>query len=165
MVERAIRVGASSQVHFEAFFEAEQPRLLRTMYLMCGDRGEAEELTQEAFLRVWERWGRVAAVESPSGYLYATSYNLFRSRLRVVRRRAGLILRQPEPTQSLDARALVVDELRRLPPRQRAALVLTEYVGCSSEEAGGLMGIKSVTVRVLASQARSALRERLEEGE
>jgi RNA polymerase sigma-70 factor (ECF subfamily) len=58
-------------------------------------------------------------------------------------------------------RQVVAQELARLTPRQRAALVLTELVGYSSEEAGGLLGVRAVTVRALASQGRAAMRERL----
>lgn len=67
---------------FEAFFEAEQRRLYGTLCLATGNRAEAEELMQEAFLRLWERWDSVRGLEDPVGYLYRTAFNLFRNRLR-----------------------------------------------------------------------------------
>ena len=62
-----------------------------------------------------------------------------------------------------DERDALARALARLPERQRAAIVLTELLGYSSEEAGGVLGVKDVTVRSLASQARSTLRTHLED--
>jgi DNA-directed RNA polymerase specialized sigma24 family protein len=65
---------------FEDFFHAHQ-RLLRAMYLATGDRHEAEDLAQEAFVRIFERWERVRSLDDPAGYLYRTALNARRSRL------------------------------------------------------------------------------------
>ena len=70
--------------------------------LITGNRAEAKELSQDAFLKVWERWDRVAGMEKPIGYLYRTAMNLFRKRYR----RAVLALRKTErepPTVALIA--------------------------------------------------------------
>src|SRR5512141_730199 len=75
---------------FEDFFEAQSRRLFGAMCLVTGNRSEAEEITQDAFLRVWERWDRVASLDDPTGYLYRVAMNLFRSRLR----RAALAARK-----------------------------------------------------------------------
>ena len=77
-------------VAFEAFFEAERARLLRALYLLTGNGEEAEEVLQESFIAVWERWDRVGAMEDPTGYLYRTALNRYRSRLRRVARAARL---------------------------------------------------------------------------
>ena len=50
---------------FERFFDAERTRLFGALAVMSGNRAEAEEVMQDAFLKVWERWGRVSAMESP----------------------------------------------------------------------------------------------------
>jgi RNA polymerase sigma-70 factor (ECF subfamily) len=60
-----------------------------------------------------------------------------------------------------DERDALARALGRLPERQRSALVLTELLGYGSQEAGTILGVKDVTVRSLASQARAALREDL----
>src|SRR4029450_2834886 len=67
---------------FEAFFEAEHERLLRALYLVTGNAQEAEELMRDAFVAVWERWDRVSGMDEPTGYLFRTAMNRFRSRLR-----------------------------------------------------------------------------------
>ena len=53
---------------FEAFFEDEKDRLLRILSVITGSRAEAEDLAQEAFTMVFERWDRVAAMDEPAGY-------------------------------------------------------------------------------------------------
>ena len=52
---------------FEAFFEAEHERLFRALYLVTGNAQEAEELMQDAFVAVWERWDRVSGMDEPTG--------------------------------------------------------------------------------------------------
>jgi RNA polymerase sigma-70 factor (ECF subfamily) len=66
---------------FEDFFHAHHERLLRTMSLATGDRHEAGDLAQEAFVRIFERWERVRSLDDPAGYLYRTALNARRSRL------------------------------------------------------------------------------------
>ena len=149
---------------FEGFFEAEHARLLRALYLVTGNVQEAEELMQDAFLAVWERWDRVAAMDEPVGYLYRTAMNRFRSRLRRVNRAARKVVGSAaggDAFAAADERDALARALATLPERQRAALVLTELLGYGSEEAGRILGVRDVTVRSLASQARAALRENL----
>jgi RNA polymerase sigma-70 factor (sigma-E family) len=152
--------------NFEAFFEAEHARLLRALYLVTGDPQEAEELMQDAFVAVWERWDRVRSMDEPTGYLYRTAMNRFRSRLRRAARatRRALAPRDsPDAFADVERRDTVARALAALPERQRAAIVLTELLGFGSEEAGRLLGVKDVTVRSLASQARASLRTTLED--
>jgi RNA polymerase sigma factor (sigma-70 family) len=146
---------------FEAFFEAEHARLLRALYLVTGNVEEAEEVTQDAFLSVWERWDRVDAMEDPTGYLFRTAMNRFRSRYRRAARAARRVVGGAEGRDAFaeaDERDALARALAALPARQRAAIVLTELLGYGSEEAGRILGVKDVTVRSLASQARGALR-------
>src|SRR5919204_30504 len=58
---------------FEAFFELERTRLYGALVLLTRDRHEAEELMQDAFLRLLERWDRVSAMEDPAAYLYRSA--------------------------------------------------------------------------------------------
>jgi len=151
---------------FEAFFRDEHARLLRALFLVTGNGSEAEELMQEAFLKVWERRDRVGRLDDPTGYLYRTAMNAFRSRYRRALRAARRAIHPSPPADAFaqaEDRDRVARALRTLPPRQRAALVLTELLGYGSEEAGRVLGVKAVTARVLASQARAALRMELEQ--
>jgi RNA polymerase sigma-70 factor (ECF subfamily) len=155
----------SDTAAFEDFFRGQTQSLYAHLCLITGNRAEAEELAQEAFLKVWERWDRVADMEQPVGYLYATAMNLFRKRYR----RAVLALRKTVSEElrrdefaTVEDRSLVARALVELTPRQRAALVLTEMIGFSSEEAGQMLGVSPGTVRALASQGRAAMKRHLE---
>jgi RNA polymerase sigma-70 factor (ECF subfamily) len=146
---------------FVAFFEAHHARLYGTLCLVTTDRAEAEDVMQEAFLKLWERWDRVRAHPDPGGYLYLTAFNLFRSRLRRTTRaaRRALTGSPTDPLAEVDARESLAAGLRALTPRQRAAIVLLDLLDFSSEEAGRALGVRPVTVRVLASQGRATLRD------
>ena len=147
---------------FEVFVTASQTRLFGSLCLMTGSRHEAEEIAQEAYVRVLERWDQVQGLDDPTGYLFVTALNVFRKRMR----RAGIALRRSigmAPSQdafgAVEDRAVVLGALAKLPPDQRAALVVTALLGYSSEEAGQLLGIQPSTVRARATRGRTALRE------
>jgi len=87
MLTEVVAVASES---FEEFFARERDRLFRVMLLTTYDRSEAEELTQDAFLRVWERWDRVGSMAEPAAYLHRAAFNAFLSR----RRRAAFAMRR-----------------------------------------------------------------------
>jgi RNA polymerase sigma-70 factor (ECF subfamily) len=146
---------------FEAFYETERPRLFRALLILTGEVHEAEDLIQEAFFKVWERWDRVSGMDNPVGYLHRTAMNGFRSRYRralsAARQRLAAARDAPDPFAAVEARDAALRALRALTRRQRAAVVLTELLGYSVEETGSLLSIRPGTVRVLISQARAAL--------
>jgi RNA polymerase sigma-70 factor (ECF subfamily) len=157
----SLEVGGSTR-SFEEFVEAEHVRLYRALFLITGARHETEELMQDAFLRVWERWERVGTMDDPTGYLFRTAMNLWRNRLR----RAGLALRtavtfapSEDPFVAVEDQDAVFRALRKLTSNQRAALVTTSLFGYSSEEAGALLGMSAATVRMHASRGRAALKQ------
>ncbi len=162
--ERSVPPGAAAE-RFEEFFDRHHPRLLRALFLVTGNEQEAEELMQDAFLAVWERWDRVSAMDDPAGYLYRTAMNRFRSRWRRSVRAARESIRLASAGDAFaeaEERDAVKRALASVTPRQRAALVLTEYLGYGSEEAGRILGVKAATVRALASQGRATMKQKLE---
>jgi RNA polymerase sigma factor (sigma-70 family) len=153
-------------IDFEGFFSENRERLFRALWLVARDRHEAEEVAQDAFLKVWERWDRVGRMDDAEGYLFRTAFNLHRNR----RRRSLLALRRlvrttptPDPTDAVDDRDQVVRALGTLTARQRSAVVLTDLLELTSEEAARALGVRPSTVRVLAARARTALREEIGE--
>jgi RNA polymerase sigma-70 factor, ECF subfamily len=147
---------------FEELFADQHERLYRALYLIVGNTYEAEELMQDAFLQVLERWDRI---DNPAGYLYRTALNATRSRFRRLALAAKRTLTpgQPEdPFAELDLRDEMVRSLRGLPERQRAALVLMDLLDYRSEDAGKVLGIAAATVRSLASTGRAAMKLSLE---
>jgi len=151
---------------FEAFFETEARTLFRRLCAVTGNSAEAEEIMQDAFLALWERWDRVGAIQDPTAYLYRTAMDVFRRRSR----RAALALRRalspapdPAPFAEIDEQQDVVAALAELTPRQRAALVLTDVMDYSSEDAARALGVRAGTVRGLASRARANIRRQVGE--
>lgn len=147
-------------LQFEEFFEAERSRLFRALVLITYDVAEAEDLTQEAFVRVLERWDRIAQTDDPVAYLFRTAMNLHRSALRraiIAAKRSFRPSTGADPFDAVEAFDEAVRALAVLTPRQRAALVVTELLGFNSEEAGAILGVRPGTVRVLTSRARSIL--------
>jgi RNA polymerase sigma-70 factor, ECF subfamily len=150
-----------ARARFDTFFEEEHERLFKALYFVTGQRQDAEELMQDAFLRLWERWDQIERIEDPTGYLFRVALNGFRMR----RRRAAIAVRRVLPTADVrdvfadaEMRADVRSLLLGLTPRQRAALLLVDLLGYPSEQAGSILGVRASTVRALASQGRRALR-------
>jgi RNA polymerase sigma factor (sigma-70 family) len=147
---------------FESFFRAEYRSLCQALLLLVGDAFEAEEIAQETMTRVLERWDRVAAMDSPTGYAYRTALNLQRKRIRRLAVRARrrfatlpVVDIGPEAGERHDVRRA----LATLPEGQRAALILVDWLDMDTEEAALALGIKPASVRVRLHRARSALRD------
>lgn len=147
---------------FEEFYRDSFRRLFTALCLVTGDRHEAEEVAQDAFLRVYERWDRVGTIEDPTGYLFRVAMNVFRSRYRratlAVRRALFLSPPQTDELGAVEARDEVVRLLRGLPPRQRAAVVLTSILDYPAAEAGQMLGLSDSSVRSLTSRARAQMK-------
>lgn len=147
---------------FDDFFELEHERLLGALYLVTGNLQEAEDLMQDAFVKVLQRWEVVQSLTDPTGYLYRTAMNAFRTRYRrgrmAIRRMASVTRRESDPFNEVEVQESVRIALAALTPRQRAAIVLTELLGYPPSEAARALGIKASTVRALTSQARASLR-------
>jgi RNA polymerase sigma factor (sigma-70 family) len=157
--DREAPVGPTS---FDDFFLAEHDRLYRALFFVTGNSHDAEELVQDAFLKLWERWDRIATIDDPTAYLFRIALNGFRMRLRRARTAANRLVGAELPRDDYDEIELQEDVrqmLLALPTRQRAALVLTKIYGYSSAQAATIMGIRPTTVRALASQGRATLRE------
>ena len=148
-------------------------RVYRLAYRLTGNRHDAEDLTQETFIRVF----RSLASYQPGtfeGWLHRITTNLF---LDLVRRRARLRMEGlpddtdrlpgggPEPEQVWSDTHLdpaVQAALDELPPEFRAAVVLCDIEGLSYEEIGATLGVKLGTVRSRIHRGRAALRASLE---
>ena len=149
---------------FEEFYEANQQRLFVAICLVTGNRHEAEEVMQDAFLRVFERWDRVSGLDDPASYLFRAAMNVFRNRYRRAKLAVRRTLTAAQATDDLAAvetRDEVVRLMRELIPQQRAAVLLTAILGYSSEEAGRMLRMKASTVRVLTARARAEMKTKV----
>lgn len=131
----------------------------RFAYFLCGDQDLAQDLVQEAFVRVAGRLVRVRDVDRIDAYLRKTVLNLYTSSLRRRRiERMWLARRESMPPvagpDQLAERDAMWQALQRLPRRQRAAVVLRFYEDLSEQAAADALGcskraLNSLTVRAL----------------
>jgi RNA polymerase sigma factor (sigma-70 family) len=149
---------------FDCFFRTHHLRLFQALYLLTGDVHEADDITQEALLRTYERWDRVSSMDSAAGYVFRTAMNVYRSRLRrlaVRARHTFASLPSDDPSGSIAIGQDVRNALRSISDEQRQALILVEWLGLDSDEAGRVLGIDASSVRGRLHRGRAALRELL----
>lgn len=153
------------------------PRLLALAVRMLGDRMEAEDVAQEAFVRIWKQAPHWREGEARfDTWLHRVAMNLCYDRLRMRREvpdeapedlaREDAAPGPSGPEATLEARqhgARVRQALAALPPRQREALVLTYYQELSNAETAGLMGVTVDALESLLVRARRNVRAYLAE--
>ncbi|MCU1590990.1 MAG: polymerase, sigma-24 subunit, subfamily [Frankiales bacterium] len=151
-------------------YSAHYRGLVRLAAYLTGDRDGAEEVVQDAYVKVLGRWGGLRDIDKGEAYLRQSVVNLSRSRLRhraVVERNAPAPLPDTASAESgamtqLD-RAAVVHALSGLPRRQREAIVLRYYADLSEAQTAHAMGISAGAVKSHTSRGMAALRHLLEE--
>lgn len=153
---------------FAAYMQARQASLLRTAYLISGDRQTAEDLTQTAFAKLYLAWDKVRDQGSIDGYVRRIVVNEHNSLWRRAWKRRELSSDQlPEHAHHDDYDAGAGRELwdlvQTLPKKARAVVVLRYYEELSEAETAEVLGISVGTVKSQASRALAALRERAPE--
>lgn len=161
---RALRDDAAAAV--EAIYQATALSLIRMAYVMLDDLPSAEDVVQEAFCGLFRRWAHLADQDKALSYVRSCALNGCRSELRRRIRNERRASRDTAPAdaESAEYAALVGEEhrevlaaLRRLPRRQREALVLRFYLDLSEPEIAAAMGISPGTVKSTTSRALAAL--------
>jgi RNA polymerase sigma-70 factor (sigma-E family) len=155
------------QKAFDAFVAASSDQLLRTAYLLCGDRGHAEDLVQTALLRAARRWR--TARHQPEAYTRRVVVNLAKDRWRLLGRRPSEVpldtTAETANRRSAMDTVLDRDELlratRQLPDGQRAVLVLRFFDDLSIDDTAAALGCATGTVKSQTSRALAALRSTL----
>ena len=145
---------------FEAFYAAEYTRLLQLAYVLSGSRAVAEELVQEAMLRVYRHWPKVATYDKPGAWARRVLVNLATSRGRKVTAEARAMVRlrsrradePPRPSASED----LWREIRKLPTRQAQALALFYVEDLPVVEIAALLECPEGTVKALLHRGRDA---------
>ena len=151
---------------FSAYLAARQAGLLRTAFLLTGDRHHAEDLVQTAFAKLYLAWDRVQDRGSVDGYVRRILVNENNSAWRRGwKRREVATDRVPEsaPVDHAydDGRSAALwDVVQTLPPKARAVVVLRYYEELSEAETADVLGISVGTVKSQTSRALAALRER-----
>ena len=162
-----------ARAEFERFAAAHIDGLLRSAYLMVGDRGEAEDIVQECLLRLARKWPRVRSMDHPGAYGRRVLFSLVLDGGRKrSRRRIELSAIETPPARdgdgataaALDARADLLRALGGLPARQRAVLVLRYFVDLPEAEVAAVLNCPTGTVKSSTSRGLARLREALAPG-
>ncbi|GIF77433.1 RNA polymerase sigma factor [Asanoa siamensis] len=151
---------AEPLAEFDDFYRSSYSRLTSQLHAYLGDRAEAEDVAQEAFVRTWQRWSVVSEYEDPVSWVRRVAWNLATSRLRRVSAAARILRRyasaQVEPALDPDHVALVA-ALRKLPDRHRRAIVLHYLAGMPVAEVAADIGVPRGTVLSWLHRGRAQL--------
>ena len=149
-----------------ALYEVHAVGLIRLAVVMLGDRAAAEDVVQEAFCGLYRRYHKLADPDRALQYVRSSVLNGCRNELRARQRDARHPARRASAATAASAEQdmlvgeehqLVLSALRRLPDRQREALVLRFFLDMPLAETATAMGISPGTVKSTTSRALAAL--------
>jgi RNA polymerase sigma-70 factor (ECF subfamily) len=172
-VQAAVSAGICAEADVAALVEAYSALLFRVAYSLLRSRTEAEDVVQDAFVRVLEHRLRLPAVREMRVWLVRIAWNLALDRRRSVRPEQmdeGFAMRLaaanvPADLAMAEAARMcqVLDAIEGLPGREREALLLSAMDEMSTAEIGEVLGRSESSVRALLFRARARLRKRLED--
>ncbi len=156
---------SQSDEAFREFVVNESSALLRTAWMLTGDRPLAEDLLQTALARTWPHWARISREGMPAAYVRTVMVRTYASW--TGRRWCGEYPSQELPDRAAEEGAYVAaderDRLARalatLPRRQRAVVVLRYYLDLSEQQAADALGCSVGTVKTQAARGLARLRE------
>lgn len=165
-VERSFyRPGAKED--FDRLYQATYQRVFRTLISITGDPAAAEDCTQDAFLQAFKAWGKWKQDAPAEAWLHRIAINTAISYRRKQRlREVGELIRRLGRPVDLDPQdhaleSEVMHELRRLPPKQAAVIVLRHLHGYTNREIAASLEVPESTVATRLMVAKRTLRQRL----
>jgi RNA polymerase sigma-70 factor (sigma-E family) len=150
----------SAEEQFAAFVHGRGPALQRTAYLLTGDWGLAEDLLQTALAKSHLAWGRIRH-DDPEGYVRKVMANTHASWWRRKWRGEAPTEVLPDTTYDgpgVETKLTLAAALRRLPPRQRAVVVLRFHADMTEQAVATALGVSVGTVKSQTSKALATLR-------
>jgi RNA polymerase sigma-70 factor (sigma-E family) len=154
---------ADADAEFQAYMAARWPVLVRTAFLLTGDRFLAEDLAQTALTRVYASWRRVRRADDVDAYVRRVLVNANAGRFRKRRVDERLVAvpadgRSHVPHEPIAERSALMAALAELPARQRAVVVLRYWEDLSEREVAAVLGCSIGTVKSQASKGLTRLR-------
>ena len=143
---------------FETVFLRERTPMVRLAFLMLGSEAQSEEVVQDAFITVLERWSQV---DNPGGYLRRCVVNGCLRQLRRARRPVPQPVGAPVADLATDH---TLDAVRRLRPQRQAMVVLRFYADMTQDEIADTLGLSVGTVKSGLHRALGELKEALRDG-
>ena len=165
---RQVVAGTARAETFDEFFRREYRRVLGVAIALCGDRGAAEDVTQEAFAAAGGSWSRVAELDRPAAWVRRVVANRSVSRWRRLSAESRALRRMaarpnpglPDPALSAEA-AEVWEAVRSLPRRQAQVIALTYVEDMTTTEVADVLGCSQATVTTHLRRGRATLSRRL----
>ena len=161
----------TAERHVTALYAGHALGLVRLAVAHARRPGRAEDVVQDAFLGLYRRWDSLADPSAALAYLRASVLNGCRTALRRRSGRRAPCLTRARPRESAEARRCSSEEhravlaaIRRLPARQREALVLRYYLDMTEDQAAEAMRVSRGTVKSATSRALAAVGRMLKEG-
>jgi DNA-directed RNA polymerase specialized sigma24 family protein len=148
---------------YARLYEEEYLRIARTVYLVLHDAGRAEDVTQEAFVRLYLRWGTVSRYDRPGAWVRRVAIRLATREARRERVRSLVERQARPPVAGHGPDRDVVRAVGTLPPRQRAAVVPYYFQDLPVAEVADTLGMTESAMKVSLHRARPALATLLDE--
>ena len=157
------RAGKRLEEEYSWYFRGEYQSVLRTVFLIVGDRESARDVTQEAFIRLFRYWKRVSTYDRPEAWVRHVAVRLGIQQVRR-RRLQELLTPTAEPEPVVDPGIWDVQQaVKELPPMQRATVALFYFEDRPSAEIARILDCSESTVRVHLHKARRKLAAVLKE--
>lgn len=168
-MEADAAVSRTGHGRLEALYSEHVHRAVRLAFLMTGDEHQAQDIAQEAFVRIAGRFQDLRNPDALPGYLRTTVLNLSRGHLRRLRTQRDHVKRRTrtqevETPVDAEGRDEMWRALQALPHRQRAALVLRYYEDLSERQAADALGCSVPAMKSLVTRGLQALRSEMEGG-
>lgn len=158
---------AEGERELRELYAACYPRLVRVVGAVAGDRTEAEDVVQEAFVRLLGRWATVGRYDDPEAWLRKVAFGFLSNRRRKIRNGVRALVRHGAVDEAVQVSGDGVDlerALASLPLGQRQVLVLVHVVGLGVDAAAAELDIPAGTVKSRLARGRAALAPLLREG-
>lgn len=159
---------AGEEEAFSEFYRAHYGAVVAQVYGLTGDLGEAQDVAQEAFARLWDRWSKVTAYDKPLAWVRLVAQRIAVSRWRRAAaalrswKRHGVAPDTPGPSPDTVA---VIAALRLIPESQRRAIVMHHLGGQSVAEIAAAEGTPEGTIKARLARGRRALAQHLRDGQ
>jgi RNA polymerase sigma factor (sigma-70 family) len=158
-----VKSPARAGTGFEELYAIHSPDALRVAYLLLSDSFQAEDVVQEAAIRVLGRFGDLRKPEAFRAYFLRTVVNLAKNRFRrrALERRRGISVNwTPSVYLPPDRDDDLLHALKKIPPRQRAAVVLRYCEDLSEQQTAEVLQTSTKAVKSLVARGLASLRER-----
>jgi RNA polymerase sigma-70 factor (sigma-E family) len=165
---RTVARGEDQLGRLEDLYVQHLPGAVGLAYLLTGDRHRAEDLAQEAFVRLCGRFRHLRDPQAFAAYLRKTVVNVHLSGLRRARverayleRQRGDVVEMQADVPDVEVQSDLWEALQRLPPRQRAAVVLRYYEDLSERESADILRCSVAALKSLVKRGMESLRDQL----